>query len=86
VVNYAVITSFRMIFEERREAENPKDVLTVPFAGRDRLDRERSQKYIRPGGETKTHRDVSVTSAVTTMSEGLTADELVLLLNEYLAK
>jgi adenylate cyclase len=43
------------------------------------------QKYIRPGGETK---DLTVMFSdirdFTTMSEGLTADELVHLLNEYL--
>ena len=44
VVNYAVITSFRMIFEEGEKKKNPQDLLAVPFTGRDRVDRERSAK------------------------------------------
>jgi adenylate cyclase len=87
VVNYAVITSFRMIFEEGEKRKIRKTFSQYLSPGVIALIEKDPQKYIRPGGETK---DLTVMFSdirgFTTMSEGLTADELVLLLNEYLGE
>src|SRR5882762_2170245 len=87
VVNYAVITSFRMIFEEGEKRKIRKTFGQYLSPGVIALIEKDPQKYIRPGGETK---DLTVMFSdirgFTTMSEGLTADELVLLLNEYLGE
>ena len=87
VVNYAVITSFRMIFEEGEKRKIRKTFSQYLSPGVIALIEKDPQKYIRPGGETK---DLTVMFSdirgFTTLSEGLTADELVLLLNEYLGE
>ncbi len=87
VINYAVITSFRMIFEEGEKRKIRKTFGQYLSPGVIALIEKDPQKYIRPGGETK---DLTVMFSdirgFTTMSEGLTADELVLLLNEYLGE
>jgi adenylate cyclase len=87
VINYAVITSFRMIFEEGEKRKIRKTFGQYLSPGVIGLIEKDPQKYIRPGGETK---DLTVMFSdirgFTTMSEGLTADELVLLLNEYLGE
>ncbi len=87
VVNYAVITSFRMIFEEGEKRRIRKSFSQYLSPGVIALIEKDPQKYIRPGGETK---DLTVMFSdirgFTTLSEGLTADELVLLLNEYLGE
>jgi adenylate cyclase len=85
IANYAAITSFRMIFEEREKRKIRKTFSQYLSPGVIALIEKDPQKYIRPGGETK---ELTVMFSdirdFTTMSEGLTADELVHLLNEYL--
>lgn len=87
VANYAAITSFRMIFEEREKRKIRKTFSQYLSPGVIALIERDPQKYIRPGGETK---DLTVMFSdirdFTTLSEGLTADELVHLLNEYLGE
>jgi adenylate cyclase len=87
VANYAVITSFRMIFEEGEKRKIRKTFGQYLSPGVIALIEKDPQKYIRPGGETKELTVMfSDIRGFTTMSEGLTADELVLLLNEYLGE
>ena len=85
VANYATITSFRMVFEEREKRKIRKTFSQYLSPGVIALIEKDPQKYIRPGGETK---ELTVMFSdirdFTTLSEGLTADELVHLLNEYL--
>jgi adenylate cyclase len=87
VANYAAITSFRMIFEEREKRKIRKTFSQYLSPGVIALIEKDPQKYIRPGGETK---ELTVMFSdirdFTTLSEGLTADELVQLLNEYLGE
>ena len=87
VANYATITSFRMIFEEREKRKIRKTFSQYLSPGVIALIEKDPQKYIRPGGETK---DLTVMFSdirdFTTLSEGMTADELVHLLNQYLGE
>jgi adenylate cyclase len=86
-VNYAVVTSFRMIFEEREKRKIRKtfsQYLSPDVIG---LIEKDPQRYIRPGGEIKELTVMfSDIRGFTTISEGLTPDELVSLLNEYLGE
>ena len=85
VANYASITSFRMIFEEREKRKIRKTFSQYLSPGVIALIEKDPQKYIRPGGETKELTVMfSDIRGFTTLSEGLTADQLVHLLNEYL--
>jgi adenylate cyclase len=85
IVNYAVITSFRMIFEEREKRKIRKTFSQYLSPGVIALIEKDPQKYIRPGGEMKELTVMfSDIRGFTTLSEGLTPDELVRLLNEYL--
>ncbi len=87
VANYAAITSFRMIFEEREKRKIRKTFSQYLSPGVIALIEKDPQKYIRPGGETKELTVMfSDIRGFTSMSEGMTADELVLLLNEYLGE
>jgi len=83
--NYAAITSFRMIFEEGEKRKIRKSFAQYLSPGVIGLIEKDPQKYIHPGGETK---DLTVMFSdirgFTTISESLSADELVRLLNEYL--
>ena len=83
--NYVAITSFRMVFEEREKRKIRKTFSQYLSPGVIALIEKDPRKYIRPGGETK---ELTVMFSdirdFTTLSEGLTADELVHLLNEYL--
>ncbi len=85
VANYAAITSYRMIFEEQEKRRIRKSFSQYLSPGVIGLIEKDPQKYIRPGGEMK---DLTVMFSdirgFTTISEGLTPDELVRLLNEYL--
>jgi len=85
VANYAAITSYRMIFEERQKRKIRKSFAQYLSPGVIALIERDPQKYIRPGGES---RELTVMfsdiRAFTTISEALTPDELVRLLNEYL--
>ena len=87
VANYAAITSFRMIFEELEKRKIRKTFSQYLSPGVIGLIEKDPQKYIRPGGETK---ELTVMFSdirdFTTLSEGLSADELVHLLNEYLGE
>ena len=79
VVNYAVITSFRMIFEEREKRKIRKTFSQYLSPGVIALIERDPQKYIRPGGETKELTVMfSDIRGFTTLSEGMSADELVL--------
>ena len=85
--NYAAITSFRMIFEEREKRKIRKTFSQYLSPGVIELIEKDPQKYIRPGGEMKELTVMfSDIRGFTTISEGLDADELVLLLNEYLGE
>jgi adenylate cyclase len=87
VANYAVITSFRMIFEEREKRKIRKTFSQYLSPGVIALIERDPQKYIRPGGETKELTVMfSDIRGFTSLSEGMTADELVRLLNEYLGE
>jgi adenylate cyclase len=87
VANYAVITSFRMIFEEREKRKIRKTFSQYLSPGVIALIEKDPQKYIRPGGETKELTVMfSDIRGFTSLSEGMTADELVRLLNEYLGE
>jgi adenylate cyclase len=87
VANYAVITSFRMIFEEREKRKIRKtfsQYLSPDVIG---LIEKDPQKYVRPGGEMKELTVMfSDIRGFTTISEGLTPGQLVGLLNEYLGE
>jgi adenylate cyclase len=85
VVNYAAITSFRMFFEEREKRKIRKTFSQYLSPDVISLIEKDPQKYIRPGGDSKELTVMfSDIRGFTTISEGLTPDELVNLLNEYL--
>ncbi len=87
IANYASITSFRMIFEEREKRKIRKSFSSYVSPGVINLIEKDPKKYFRPGGEMK---ELSIMfsdiRSFTTISEGLTPDELVHLLNEYLGE
>ena len=82
--DYAAITSVRMIREEREKRRIRKTFSQYLSPGVIELIEKDPEKYIRPGGEEK---ELTVLFSdirkFTTISEGLTPDELVQLLNEY---
>ena len=86
VVNYAAITSYRVIFEEGEKRRIRKTFSQYLSPGVIKLIEGDPEKYIRPGGEEK---ELTVMfndiRAFTTISEGLTPDQLARLLNEYLS-
>ncbi len=86
VGSYASITSFRVIHEEREKRKIRKTFSQYLSPGVIGLIEKDPQKYIRPGGEVK---DLTVMFSdirdFTTLSEGLTPDDLVRLLNQYLS-
>jgi adenylate cyclase len=86
VGSYASITSFRVFHEEREKRKIRKTFSQYLSPGVIELIEKDPQKYIRPGGEV---RDLTVMFAdirdFTALSEGLTPDDLVLLLNQYLS-
>jgi len=83
--SYASITSFRVIYEEREKRKIRKTFSQYLSPGVIALIEKDPQKYIRPGGEV---RDLTVMFSdirdFTSLSEGLTPDDLVNLLNQYL--
>jgi adenylate cyclase len=85
VVNYAGITSYRVIFEEQEKRRVRKLFASYLSPEVIRLIEKDPQRYFHPGGETK---DLSIMfsdiRSFTTLSEGMTADQLISLLNEYL--
>jgi adenylate cyclase len=87
VVNYGAITSFRMIFEEREKRKLRKSFSSYVSPGVIALLEKDPKKYFKPGGEMK---DLTIMfsdiRSFTTISEGLSPDDLVHLLNEYLSE
>ena len=87
VANYATITSFRMIFEEREKRKIRRTFGAYVSPGVIRLIEKDPKALLRPGGELKELTIMfSDIRGFTSVSEGLTPDELVLLLNEYLGE
>jgi len=85
VANYASITSFRMIFEEREKRKVRKTFERYVSPGVIALIEKDPQKYFKTGGESKELTVMfSDIRSFTTISEGLTPNQLVSLLNEYL--
>jgi adenylate cyclase len=86
VGSYASIISFRVIHEEREKRKIRKTFSQYLSPGVIALIAKDPQKYIRPGGEV---RDLTVMFSdirdFTSLSEGLTPDDLVQLLNQYLS-
>jgi adenylate cyclase len=87
VVNYGAITSFRMVTEEREKRKVRKTFERYVSPGVIRLIEKDPKHYFKTGGESK---ELSIMfsdiRSFTTISEGLTPDELVSLLNEYLGE
>jgi adenylate cyclase len=86
VASYASITSFRVIHEEREKRKIRKTFSQYLSPGVIALIEKDPAQYIRPGGQVK---DLTVMFSdirdFTSLSEGLTPDELVNLLNQYLS-
>jgi adenylate cyclase len=86
VANYATVSSYRVIFEEREKRRIRKTFSQYLSPGVITLIEGDPEKYIRPGGEVK---ELTVMFSdirdFTALSEGLTPDELVHLLNQYLS-
>jgi len=84
--SYASITSFRVIHEEREKRKIRKTFSQYLSPGVIALIEKDPQRYIRAGGEV---RDLTVMFSdirdFTSLSEGLTPDDLVNLLNQYLS-
>jgi adenylate cyclase len=86
VASYASITSFRVITEEREKRKIRRTFSQYLSPGVIALIEKDPNEYIRPGGEVKTLTVMfSDIRDFTTLSEGLTPDELVNLLNQYLS-
>lgn len=87
VANYATIISFRMIFEEREKRKVRRTFERYVSPGVIALMEKNPKKYFKTGGESKELTVMfSDIRSFTTISEGLTPDELVRLLNEYLGE
>jgi len=86
VASYASITSFRVITEEREKRKIRRTFSQYLSPGVIALIEKDPNEYIRPGGEVK---DLTVMFSdirdFTTLSEGLSPDDLVNLLNQYLS-
>ena len=84
ILAYLGSISYRVFFEEREKRKIRKQFATFLAPGVIRLIEEDPEKYFRPGGETK---ELSILFSdirdFTTMSEGMSPDELVQMLNEY---
>lgn len=87
VANYAAIISFRMVFEEREKRKVRRTFERYVSPGVIALMEKDPKKYFKTGGESKELTVMfSDIRSFTTISEGLTPDELVRLLNEYLGE
>jgi len=84
VLSYLSATSFRVVSEEREKRTIRKSFSQYLAPGVIALIEKDPQKYIRPGGEVK---ELTIMFSdirdFTTLSEGMSPDDLVLLLNEY---
>jgi adenylate cyclase len=87
LANYASITSFRMIFEEREKRKIRKSFASYVAPSIINLIEKDPKKYLRTGGEM---RELSIMfsdiRSFTTISEGMSPDDLVHFLNEYLGE
>jgi adenylate cyclase len=87
VVNYGAITSFRMVTEEREKRKIRKTFERYVSPGVIRLIEKDPKRYFKQGGESK---ELTIMFSdirdFTRMSEGMTPDELVSFLNEYLGE
>ena len=87
LLDYAGITTYRMVFEEREKRRIRRSFSQYVSPKVIQLIEREPARYLRPGGEMK---DLSVMfsdiRSFTTISEALTPNELVLLLNEYLGE
>lgn len=87
VVDYGAIVSYRMIFEEREKRRVRRMFARYVSPDVISLMEQNPEKYAKAGGETKELTVMfSDIRSFSTISEGLTADELVALLNEYLGE
>jgi adenylate cyclase len=87
VINYGAITSFRMVFEEREKRKVRKTFERYVSPGVIRLIEQNPKKYFKTGGESKELTIMfSDIRSFTSIAEGLTPNELVGLLNEYLGE
>ncbi len=86
-LNYGAITSYRMVTEEREKRKVRKTFERYVSPGVIRLIEKDPKKYFKQGGESK---ELSIMfsdiRSFTTLSEGMTPDELVSFLNEYLGE
>ena len=86
-VNYGAITSFRMVTEEREKRKIRKTFERYVSPAVIRMIEKDPKKYFKTGGESKELTIMfSDIRSFTTMSEGMTPDELVAFLNEYLGE
>lgn len=87
VLDYAGLTTYRMVFEEREKRRIRRSFSQYVSPKVIRLIEQDPARYLRPGGEMKELTVMfSDIRSFTTISEALTPDELVLLLNEYLGE
>ena len=87
VLDYAGLTTYRMVFEEREKRRIRRSFSQYVSPKVIRLIEEDPARYLHPGGEMKELTVMfSDIRSFTTISEALTPDELVLLLNEYLGE
>jgi adenylate cyclase len=87
VLDYAGITTYRMVFEEREKRKIRKSFSQYVSPKVIQLIEREPARYLRPGGEMKELTVMfSDIRSFTTVSEALTPNELVLLLNEYLGE
>jgi adenylate cyclase len=87
VANYAGVTSFRMIFEEREKRKIRKTFSQYVSPGVISLIERNPKKFVRTGGELKELTIMfSDIRSFTTISEGMSPDDLVFFLNEYLGE
>ncbi len=87
LVDYGAITSYRMIFEEREKRKVRRTFARYVSPGVIALIEKDPRKYFRAGGESKELTVMfSDIRSFTAMSEGMTPDELVGFLNEYLGE
>jgi adenylate cyclase len=85
VLDYGALTSYRMVFEEREKRKVRKTFERYVPPGVISLIEKDPAKYFKPGGEMREMTIMfSDIRSFTTICEGMTADDLVLLLNEYL--
>jgi adenylate cyclase len=84
IISYVSATSFRVVFEEREKRKIRKTFSQYLSPGVIALIEKDPAKYIRPGGETQ---ELSIMFSdirdFTALSEGMSPDDLVRLLNEY---